>query len=147
MDFLTTPEIRPQAQTVTRRPQDWSGIAKKAKAHRRRGGGKGRTFLYIICHNNGGELCGPVKIGISADPDDRVSSLQTANPHKLALFTTLEFETRMGATMIERHFHQVHSDFRLEGEWFHLAPEAALVYFEQFYAWGLENGLVHEVAP
>lgn len=63
---------------------------------------------------------GPVKIGISADPEKRLRGLQTAQPDKLKLLGVLSGDH-------ESKLHRQFNDLRLHGEWFR--PAATLLEF------------------
>jgi hypothetical protein len=56
---------------------------------------------------------GPVKIGTSVDPQQRLRQLQTACAEKLVLLGTVA-----GGATLERSIHEFCSAFRMEGEWF-----------------------------
>lgn len=81
--------------------------------------------VYVICHERGGEACGPVKIGIAADPVRRLASLRTGNPHRLVLFWHFLAPDRECARRLERGFHETRPEKRMEGEWFDLDPVTA----------------------
>uniref|UniRef100_A0A6H1ZYZ5 Bacteriophage T5 Orf172 DNA-binding domain-containing protein n=1 Tax=viral metagenome TaxID=1070528 RepID=A0A6H1ZYZ5_9ZZZZ len=57
---------------------------------------------------------GPVKIGISKEPEERIKVLQTGNPKKLRLIWTINPKSKN----VENTLHRVFLDERLEGEWF-----------------------------
>lgn len=59
-----------------------------------------------------------VKIGYSANPTMRLSTLQTSTPSKLELLATIE-----GDIQTERQLHQRFAAYRLNGEWFRLTEE------------------------
>lgn len=61
---------------------------------------------------------GPIKIGVSFDPDDRLSGLQTASPVRLRIIGLVA-----GGPSVERKFHERLAEHRLHGEWFSDAPE------------------------
>jgi transcriptional regulator of acetoin/glycerol metabolism len=56
---------------------------------------------------------GPVKIGFTENIEKRISSLQTASPHKLRLIGSID-----GDAEKERQLHNFFSAYRLAGEWF-----------------------------
>lgn len=71
-------------------------------------------FAYAIQAGEGG----PIKIGTSADPWQRLKTLQTANASELrviAAWRVLFFE--------EQDIHETFARFRLRGEWFEPAEE------------------------
>jgi uncharacterized protein YozE (UPF0346 family) len=62
---------------------------------------------------------GAIKIGFTAGPiEKRLSSLQTAHPHKLQLLASIS-----GNKEYETELHERFSPFRLRGEWFQAHPE------------------------
>ena len=76
---------------------------------RRRG-----TFMYAIQAGDDG----PVKLGITQDPAQRIKTLQTANPHELrglAAWRILPEE--------EKAIHQQFAHARIRGEWFQPVPD------------------------
>lgn len=77
---------------------------------------------------------GLVKIGVSSNPEQRLKSLQAANPRKLVLHAfDDDYETRGDAVSWERqiHEHLTERGWYLRGEWF---TEEALRWFETHIA-------------
>jgi hypothetical protein len=56
---------------------------------------------------------GPIKVGTSTDPVERLRSLQTSNAEPLTLLGFMP-----GGSLEERAIHALLEDGRLEGEWF-----------------------------
>lgn len=77
-------------------------------------GGPMRSQLYVIRSEKGG----PVKIGTSNYPPERLDQLQTAHPYRLVLI-----HTDYGSWEMEQAIHHELEDFRLLGEWFTWTPE------------------------
>lgn len=75
--------------------------------------------VYVI---EAGEF---VKVGIAKDPEARVSTMQTGNPHKMRVAWSLILDDRRMAMGVERFAHQFLATFRRNGEWFACAPETA----------------------
>lgn len=72
--------------------------------------------VYFVQAGEGG----PIKIGwTGGSPSARMAALQTGNPHRLRLLTSIE-----GTAADEAALHARFADSRLEGEWF--APSADL---------------------
>lgn len=71
------------------------------------------TMIYFIRSYN--EF---VKIGTSIDPEDRKSSLQTANPKKLHIQAVLE-----GSYKTEKGLHELFEKSKVRGEWFRYTEE------------------------
>ena len=68
-----------------------------------------RSHLYVIQAVNGG----PVKIGMSRNPDNRVEELQPGSPFPLQVIRVYPHQGRY-----ERSVHKALSQWRLHGEWF-----------------------------
>jgi Meiotically up-regulated gene 113 len=86
---------------------------------------KQREHVYVICHLDGKEPVGPVKVGIGIDPRSRLGSLQIGNPRRLAIWATFLTPEEMSATLIERTVHERLANNSLSGEWFDLDPISA----------------------
>lgn len=77
------------------------------------------TKLYVI----GWDAAGPVKVGRSFSPEDRVAALQIGCPYPLQVFAT-GTPVRRGAALdwnsrkLEQLIHRRLADKRLRGEWF-----------------------------
>lgn len=67
-----------------------------------------------------GSVSGPIKIGRAWNIRNRVMSLQTSSPQRLALIAVLS-----NLEDDERKFHQLLADHRLHGEWF--APHPSVL--------------------
>jgi hypothetical protein len=80
------------------------------------------SYVYIICTVIDGSYCAPVKVGMSENPEGRISTLQTGNPNQLHLYQTFSLPNRDIAEAIESAFHQVCSNRRMVGEWFSISP-------------------------
>jgi hypothetical protein len=59
-----------------------------------------------------------VKIGIAAQPKERLRELQTASPHRLAILAEMP-----GGKPKESALHRQFAAHRAAGEWFHRTPE------------------------
>lgn len=70
--------------------------------------------MYFIQGVDGG----PIKIGVSLDPEERLRSLQTASPVRLRIIGLVR-----GGPSVEGAFHDRLARHRLHGEWFVDAPE------------------------
>jgi hypothetical protein len=68
---------------------------------------------------------GPIKIGISKDPEQRVIDLQTGSPYPLVLFGFFQVGSYATARMLEFTVHAALASGRLLGEWFAVSPEDA----------------------
>lgn len=76
--------------------------------------------VYVI-----GAEVGPVKIGLSWNPEMRLSELQTGNPYPLKIFGTIPVKNHLSAE-VERRVHAIFAKCRMSGEWFSCSPDAAL---------------------
>lgn len=72
------------------------------------------TFLYFVQEIEDG----PIKIGVSAAPLTRLSSLQVANPRPLRLLSS-----RPGSGADEAELHKRLARHRIRGEWFAPVPD------------------------
>jgi hypothetical protein len=79
--------------------------------------------LYVI----GASLDGPVKLGISAKPERRVSQLQTGCADRLQLFHS---EPIGDKKLFERLLHRDLGYLRMLGEWFNLTVEQAIAHVQ-----------------
>ena len=86
---------------------------------------RGETHVYVICVLREGRAEGPCKIGVSDNPVSRLASLQSGNPEKLVVYGTVSFPDKNQALFVERSFHKMYGEFRMEGEWFGMKPEMA----------------------
>jgi len=73
----------------------------------------GGSFVYFIQAESGG----PVKIGHSVDPGQRLSQLQSSSPYKLVIRAVIP-----GDRAKEREFHHLFHKQRIRGEWFEPCP-------------------------
>lgn len=71
-------------------------------------------FVYFIQMGEGG----PIKIGWTRDPWQRIHELQTAQPYRLRLLGVIE-----GDRHTERRLHRELAEHRVRGEWFKSAPD------------------------
>ena len=79
------------------------------------------VYIYVI-----GQECGPVKVGISQKPWDRVATIGTSAPFKVSLLYCYPAKSRTQARFYEEEFHEIHFNVQLWGEWFKITPEAAI---------------------
>jgi len=84
--------------------------------------------VYVISAANA------VKIGIAADPLDRVARLQTGADGKLALAKSWRLPRRRDAFDVEREAHYQLRGQRLRNEWFAVTPEEAIACVEAIVA-------------
>lgn len=60
------------------------------------------------------------KIGITNNIHRRLRQIQTGNDNPLVIHSYIEFPTRNDAKMNEKRIHNLFSNKRKSGEWFHL---------------------------
>lgn len=72
-----------------------------------------KCFLYILKSE-----FDVIKIGISANVENRMRSISTSTPGKITLVHSVEFETREKALAIEKLLHQRYAHSLSSGEWF-----------------------------
>lgn len=77
-----------------------------------------RHYVYLIFAGQ----TGAVKVGYSANPETRLSTLQTGSPHALSLGFAFMWSTELEARRAEREVHRACADARIRGEWFEEAP-------------------------
>ena len=61
---------------------------------------------------------GPVKIGVSSDPIERMKTMQTGNPENLKLIAELICKSKKHAYEIEYKLHKRFKWAKKRGEWF-----------------------------
>jgi|SRR5690349_23447382 len=74
---------------------------------------------------------GPVKIGVSSNPERRLAQLQTGNPARLVLVAVFLCTTWLIARTLEAAVHLALAPFRLAGEWFRVSPTKACSTIEE----------------
>lgn len=80
-------------------------------------------YVYLIWadarfHSENGIGDSLLKVGISANPDTRLSGFKTASPFRLELVMTRRLICRRDALWVESRFHSRNRRFRTSGEWF-----------------------------
>jgi Meiotically up-regulated gene 113 len=86
-----------------------------------------RGFVYVVTNP---AWPGFVKIGHAFDPEDRLSSFNTGDPHRAyKIEGTRYFEDRMTA---EAGMHAKLAQYRASGEWFRLDAAVAFVYLQSY---------------
>lgn len=77
-------------------------------------------YLYVI-------VCGDAcKIGITADPANRISYLQTANPQPLTVACLLQCEDQDAALQLELLLHRRYANHHIRGEWFSVSADTVV---------------------
>ena len=92
---------------------------------------KSTSFVYFIQDGNRG----PVKIGLSQDPERRLPKLQTGNPRELFLRHVIP-----GDLTVERGLHQRFAPARIRREWFG-GPQYLPIILA--FAAGLADEMIH----
>lgn len=96
--------------------------------------------IYVIASSK--TNLGPVKIGISDNPEKRMKQLQTAFPEKLEIKYIEPFETKIKARELEKFLHKDISHLRSHGEWFSISVEEAIRYVQFTVIAYLESDLI-----
>ena len=81
--------------------------------------------MYVIASHPEG----PVKLGISADPDSRVRQLQTGHSEQLQVFHR-EPVNEDRIKLFERLLHRDNRHHRVRGEWFNISVDHAISYVQ-----------------
>jgi len=74
------------------------------------------TYIYVIAESERG----PVKVGVSDNPDARLSTLQCGNPTRLFIAGKFPLVDRTSAARTEKELHLQFGRYSLCGEWFDL---------------------------
>lgn len=77
-------------------------------------------IVYVM-----GREIGPVKIGVSRNPDKRIVEIQSGCPYPIEILYWVRARDRPNAFELERDFHEVFRDKRLTGEWFSMNADDA----------------------
>lgn len=85
------------------------------------------SFLYVI----GPKVNGPVKIGFSAKPEQRLKTLQTGFPETLYLHHKAGVD-KSRVRILETAVHKDMSYKKTKGEWFDMTPHEASGIIEFF---------------
>lgn len=80
--------------------------------------------IYVICPNL---VLQPSKIGISAEPDERLSTLQISHWMRLIIYQTIWLPSKMVAYEIEQEAHRrlLGAGLGMSGEWFNIGGKRA----------------------
>jgi hypothetical protein len=81
--------------------------------------------MYVIAD----DPAGPVKLGISVDPDQRLRQLQTGHAAPLRVFHREPVDAER-VKLFERLLHRDNHHHRLRGEWFNLDVARAIAYVQ-----------------
>jgi hypothetical protein len=81
------------------------------------------VYMYLFCtFGREYEPLGPIKIGITGNVRERLSSVQTGYPKPLEALAVFNTPNRDIARKWEAAFHKRYAGARLEGEWFNIDP-------------------------
>lgn len=98
-------------------PDDFRRLTKPSVAQDRRPS----AFAYVIRKS----IQGHVKVGVAADPRQRLRDLQTGSSELLELVYTCVVQSN-DATRVEHAAHDILEQRRLVGEWFDYTPDVAV---------------------
>lgn len=94
---------------------DWpDSMSQDPPPARPRSVGPRSGWVYFIGAESGE---GPIKIGFSARPQERLNQLQTGSGHRLVIIGTFE-----ASEEVEIELHSQFAEHRLHGEWFARVP-------------------------
>ena len=79
------------------------------------------SYIYVI-----GNIDGPVKVGVSSAPWQRIKSVQTGCPTKVHLLHVQPMRDLAHARWHEKNFHEVWVESRSSGEWFDVDSDTAI---------------------
>jgi len=79
-----------------------------------------KSFVYLIYDKDRNA----VKIGKANNVQQRLSDLQTGNPTKLEVLSSVECESSKQAEQLESELQQQYTDLHILNEWFHYDKEA-----------------------
>ena len=108
-------------------------------------------FVYVFGRDYDGLIGGPVKIGISHDPEKRLRGFQTASAYRLTKICHVYAHDRMMARAVEATIHEDLAPHRMAGEWFDVDPLQAMrslltSYLDVFDALGFTRDQFYEYA-
>jgi hypothetical protein len=100
-------------------------------------------YIYVIgTIRQSGKLGSPIKVGITANPNSRLSAIRTSCPNRIDFAHLFRVREREAASYFEKNFHSLWSEASLSGEWFDAEPEDAIIDI----ASELERGIIHACA-
>lgn len=121
-DLLPTLEALPKKE-----PSFYDIRVSTTEWHESRRGADGRG-VYFIQQEPWGRGGGPIKIGISDHPADRLTSLQSGNPDKLCLIAVVSQKRGQGNAQ-EKAMHEKFAELSIFGEWFR-AEDPLMLFIE-----------------
>jgi hypothetical protein len=89
-------------------------------------------YLYIIAvGGDGGPFKGPVKIGMSNNPQARLQDIRPCSPLGLGLAHIRELPNRIAARRLEMATHNILREHHLDYEWFGVDVHTAIDAIEE----------------
>ena len=116
--FFAGPRILGQRIGVSFGPEDLRRLKASSAATQER---RASAFVYVIRK----AISGHVKIGIAADPTERLRTLQTGSSEPLEIVYACAVQSNNGVS-VELATHDILQKYRLTGEWFEVSPEIAV---------------------
>jgi hypothetical protein len=92
-------------------------------------------YIYVIAQDRiktEGGIRGPVKIGLTNNPNSRLATVNTGSPNPLLFACVLRVNDRELAQLIERTAHGHFAEHRENGEWFSVPPMEAAEFLCDF---------------
>ena len=83
----------------------------------------GTHYLYVMQEFSNGDVCAPVKVGVSATPFARQAALSTGNWRGLEITHLFECASRRDAFDLERDVLEAFGNDGLGGEWLNRHPD------------------------
>jgi hypothetical protein len=115
--WFSGPRILGHRTGVSFGPEDYRRLTQPSVIDTRRPS----AFAYVIRKS----ISGHVKVGVGADPRDRLRNLQTGSSEQLELVYACAVKSN-DANRVERAAHDIMWQKRLVGEWFDYTPEIAV---------------------
>jgi Meiotically up-regulated gene 113 len=116
--WLSGPRLFGHRTGVSFGPEDLRRLSQPANGVQAR---RPSAFVYVIRKT----ISGHVKVGMGADPRERLSNLQTGSSEPLELVYACAVQSNDG-NRVEKAAHDIMWQKRLVGEWFDYTPEIAV---------------------
>jgi hypothetical protein len=89
------------------------------------------TYVYVIARQEHDRAVSPIKIGISDNPDKRLSTIRVSCPFPVEYLHSFGPMTRPEALRHENGLHDAYKDNRMQGEWFDVEPDEIMDLLER----------------
>lgn len=96
--------------------------------------GEFEHYVYVMATRSaGGGIQAPIKIGVTRDPDKRLSSIRTSCPNPICFAFVLNVFDPECARDLERAAHDFFAEHATNGEWFSVGPTRAAEFLTRYY--------------